>query len=359
MIGEASPPPVAGSDLFGLDRDRLAALVAAMDQPPYRAQQIYEWLYRRLVPSIEGMTDLPRSLRRRLSEDFSLSRTDPIERLVARDGTIKYLIELSDGVMVESVLIPEPRRWTLCLSTQAGCPLCCAFCLTGRHGFRRNLTAAEILMQAATAVADMRGIERPWNVVIMGMGEPLLNLEATRRAMLILMDPEGFGVPPRRLTLSTAGVLPALERLLEEPRLPNLAISLHAPRTDLRRALMPIEARFPIKDVLAVARRYPIPRGGRLTFEYVLIKGVNDSPREARELIGLLKGIRGKVNLMPLNPAPEIPFQPSSPGTVDAFGRLLAEAGMTVVVRRPRGQDICAACGQLHATRRSSSQKPH
>jgi 23S rRNA (adenine2503-C2)-methyltransferase len=363
IVTRAAPPaPVAETDLFGLDQDRLTALVAAMGQPPFRARQIYRWLYRRFAPSIEEMTNLPLSLRRQLAERFTLRRPEPIERLVSRDGTTKYLFALEGGAMVESVLIPEPGRRTLCLSTQAGCPLRCAFCRTGLDGFQRNLSAAEILGQAAVIMSDVRENDRPWNVVVMGMGEPLLNFEAVRGAMRILMDPEGYGVPPRRLTLSTVGVLPALERLLERPPLPNLAISLHASRPDLRRALMPIEARFPIKDVLAVARRYPLPRGGRLTFEYVLIHGVNDSPREARELIRLLAGIHGKVNLIPLNPAPEIPYEPSTTEAVDAFARLLAEAGMTVSVRRPRGRDVYAACGQLcsrDSGRRPSNRNPH
>jgi 23S rRNA (adenine2503-C2)-methyltransferase len=227
----------------------------------------------------------------------------------------------------------------------------CGFCLTGISGYRRNLKTGEILGQVAAVMDDAPRRDMGWNIVVMGMGEPLLNYEATVAALRILMDPEGFAVAPKKLTLSTVGILPALEKLMQEPVRPNLAISLHAPNSALRQKLMPIEEKYGIEDVIAAAQRYPIPRGGLVTYEYVLLKGVNDTPTHARELVQLLKGSPCKVNLIPLNPAPEIPFQAPSPATVNTFAQLLADAHLTVSVRRPRGQDILAACGQLHLTR--------
>jgi 23S rRNA (adenine2503-C2)-methyltransferase len=264
------------------------------------------------------------------------------------DGTVKYLFRLDDGATIESVYIPEERRRTLCISTQAGCPLRCAFCLTGIAGYKRNLKPWEILGQVAVVMAEAPPEQKAWNIVVMGMGEPLLNYDATVHALRILMDPEGFAVAPKKLTLSTVGILPALEKLMEEPVRPNLAISLHAPNAGLRAALMPIEQKYRLEDVIAAARRYKVPRGGMVTYEYVLLGGVNDSPAHARELVKLLRGSRAKVNLIPLNPAPDIPFRPPTPQAVEEFAGILAGAHVTVSVRRPRGQDILAACGQLH-----------
>jgi 23S rRNA (adenine2503-C2)-methyltransferase len=342
-------------NLFGLDREALRAAAAALGEPAYRAEQLYVWLYKKRVRSVAAMTNLKKELRERLGESFALEWPELADVQLSTDGTRKYLFRLEGGASVESVFIPEARRRTLCLSTQAGCPLKCAFCLTGVAGYTRNLKPAEILGQAAVVMADAPPPPRerpqdlmPWNVVLMGMGEPLLNYESTVAALRVLMDPEGFAVAPKRLTLSTVGILPALERLMLEPVRPNLAISLHASNRTLRRELMPIEDKYPLAELIAAAQRYPIPRGGRVTYEYVLLKGVNDTVSHARQLVRLLAGQRAKLNLIPLNPAPEIPFEPPTPGAVDAFCRVLADAQLTVSVRRPRGQDILAACGQLH-----------
>lgn len=300
------------------------------------------------------MTNLGKPLRARLAEAFTLRWPDVAERQHSTDGTAKFLFRLDDGASIESVYIPEVRRRTICISTQAGCPLKCAFCLTGIAGYQRNLRTWEILGQVATVMAEAREIDpsgaegRAWNIVVMGMGEPLLNYEATVSALRILMDPEAFAITPKRLTLSTVGILPALEKLMAEPVRPNLAISLHAPNAKLRRELMPIEEKYRMEDVIEAASRYPIPRGGLVTYEYVMLRDVNDRPFHARELARLLKGSRSKVNLIPLNPAPEIPFGAPTRASVDAFCRILAAAEVTVSVRRPRGQDILAACGQLH-----------
>jgi 23S rRNA (adenine2503-C2)-methyltransferase len=345
-------------NLFGMDRAALAAVVAKLGEPAYRARQLFAWLYARRVRDVSAMSDLSKTLRSAFEERFSVNWPEVAERTLSFDGTRKYLLRLAGGAVVESVYIPEDERRTICISTQAGCPLKCAFCLTGVAGYERNLTTSEILGQVATVMdehpASVTHPERreedpfPWNVVVMGMGEPLLNYESTVAALRILMDEQGFAIPPRKLTLSTVGILPALEKLAREKVRPNLAISLHAPDPGLRRALMPIEAKYPLAAVLDAAAAYPAPRGGRVTLEYVLLRGVNDRPAHARELARRLEGRRFKLNLIPLNPAPEIPFQAPTPEDVDAFAGTLVAAGVTVSVRRPRGRDILAACGQLH-----------
>jgi 23S rRNA (adenine2503-C2)-methyltransferase len=343
--------PPSKPNLFGLERPALRALVEERGEPAYRADQIHLWLYRRRARTIAEMTDLTKGLRESLAATHDLRWPDVVERGHSRDGTVKYLFRLDDGATIESVYIPEDRRRTVCISTQAGCPLKCAFCLTGISGYKRNLKTWEILGQVATVMQEAPREQKAWNVVVMGMGEPLLNYESTVSALRVLMDPDGFAVAPKKLTLSTVGILPALEKLMQEPVRPNLAISLHAPTKELRRELMPIEERYDIEDVIAAAQRYPIPRGGAVTYEYVLLGGVNDQPRHARALVRLLAGSRGKVNLIPLNPAPEIPFAPPTRAAIDEFCRILSESRVTVSVRRPRGQDILAACGQLHLKR--------
>ena len=348
-------------NLFGLSKDALVRLATERGEPAFRGRQIYGWLYHHRVREVAAMDNLPRALRGALEDEFDLRWPEVAERALSRDGTRKYLFRLPDGATIEAVYIPEDDRRTICISTQAGCPLKCAFCLTGIAGYQRNLKASEILGQVATVIAEhpvdethplRRGEDPfPWNIVVMGMGEPLLNYDATVAALRVLMDKDGFAIAPRKLTLSTVGILPALEKLAQEPVRPNLAISLHAPTKELRRELMPIEERYDIKDVIAAAQRYPIPRGGAVTYEYVLLGGVNDTMGHARQLMRLLHGSRSKVNLIPLNPAPEIPFRPPTPAAVEAFRRVLADADIMVSVRRPRGQDILAACGQLHLKR--------
>lgn len=346
---------MARPNLFGLEEGAIAGVLHELGEPAYRSRQIYSWLYAKRARSFADMTNLGKGLRARLEEAFALRWPEVVESRLSSDGTRKYLFGLEGGATIESVFIPEETRRTICISTQAGCPLKCAFCLTGVGGYKRNLKAGEILGQVAVVMEDAPRETTPWNVVIMGMGEPLLNYEATVSALRVLMDPEGFAISPRKLTLSTVGILPALERLMHEPVRPNLAISLHAPNAALRRALMPIEERYPLNDVIEAAKRYPIPSGGLVTYEYVLLRGVNDTEGHARELARLLRSSRCKVNLIPLNPAPEIPFEAPRPEAVDAFGRILAAADVTVSVRRPRGQDILAACGQLHLKRAPSA----
>jgi 23S rRNA (adenine2503-C2)-methyltransferase len=346
------------ANLFGLDSAALERVVSSLGEPAYRAKQLYQWLYKKRVHGLEEMTNLGKELRGRLAEAWEVRWPERTERQLSYDGTVKYLFRLDDGATIESVYIPEKRRRTICISTQAGCPLRCAFCLTGISGYKRNLKAWEILGQVATVMAeapqapdDGRAKDLPWNIVVMGMGEPLLNVQATLPALRILMDKEGFAVAPRRLTLSTVGILPGLKKLMEEPVRPNLALSLHAPNQELRARLMPIEAKYPLAEVIEAVQAYPIPRGGLVTYEYVLLSGVNDTPAHARELVKLVRGSRAKVNLIPLNATPEIPFDPPTREAVDAFCGILAAAKVVVSVRRQRGQDILAACGQLHLKR--------
>jgi 23S rRNA (adenine2503-C2)-methyltransferase len=348
-------------NLFGMDRPQLAAVMGELGEPAYRAGQVFRWLYGRRVRAIADMTDLSRELRERLAAGHDLRWPEVSERNASRDGAVKYLFRLDDRADIETVYIPEERRRTICISTQAGCPLKCGFCLTGIVGYTRNLQPWEILGQVAVVMAEQPRAgeaELPWNIVVMGMGEPLLNYEATVRALRVFMDPEGFAIAPRRLTLSTVGILPALEKLAAEPVRPNLAISLHASNEELRARLMPIERKYALPDVVRAALRYPVPRGGRVTFEYVLLRGVNDTPANARELARLLGGSHSKVNLIPLNAAPEIPFAPPQEADVEEFCRILTAAGVPVSVRRSRGQDILAACGQLQLHKRAAQPQP-
>ena len=336
-------------NLFGLERRALEAALEALGEPAFRGRQIYTWLYQKRARSFGAMTDLSKALREKLESSFVLEWPALSERQLSYDGTRKYLFSLEGGASIESVLIPEETRRTICISTQAGCPLKCAFCLTGIAGYQRNLKPSEILGQVASVMEDAPQRDgMPWNVVIMGMGEPLLNYDNTISALRVMMDAAGFAIAPRKLTLSTVGILPALEKLAQEPLRPNLAISLHASNPALRRELMPIEEKYSLNEVVAAAQRYPIPSGGKVTYEYVLLKGVNDSVSHARQLAKLLAQTRSKVNLIPLNATPEIPFESPTPAAIDAFCGVLADAGISVSVRKPRGQDILAACGQLH-----------
>ena len=339
------------ANLFGLSLKEIEALVAALGEPRFRAGQIYRWLYAKRAREIGAMTNLPAACRSALSADHEVRRIEVADRKFSLDGTIKYLFRCDDGASIESVYIPEKRRQTICISTQAGCPLKCAFCLTGISGYKRNLKTSEILSQVAQVMDEARaGLprdERPWNIVVMGMGEPLLNFDHTMASLRILMDPEGFGITPKKLTLSTVGILPALEKLKLEPVRPNLAISLHAPTSRLRAELMPIESKYALRDVIEAADSYPSPRGGRVTYEYVLLKDVNDRDEHAHALARLLRGRNGKVNLIPLNAAGPIPFDPPRAAQVARFEGILLDAGIPVSVRKPRGQDVLAACGQL------------
>ncbi len=334
-------------NLIELERPALEAALAECGHERFRARQIFGWIYRRGATDIEAMTNLPRNLRETLASRFSLTTPRVVAREHSADGTEKFLLELADLRRIESVFIPDTPANTFCVSTQVGCAMACAFCLTGKMGLVRNLTAGEIVGQVRVLAGALGLRDKPFNIVLMGMGEPLHNYDETMKALRILSDTEGLGVPPRRVTLSTVGLLPAVERLAREPIMPNLAISLHAPTDAQRGELVPINTKYPIADIIAVCKRFPLKKRARITFEYVLLAGVNDRPEDARNLAKLLAGVKSKVNLIPLNAAAGIPYDRPSDETIDRFAKILAERGLTVSVRKSRGRDIRAACGQL------------
>jgi 23S rRNA (adenine2503-C2)-methyltransferase len=334
-------------DLAGLERPALEQALAERGHERFRARQIFRWVYRHGVTDLGLMTDLGRDLRARLAETFAITTPQLVERHRSADGTEKFLLRLADGRQIESVFIPDTPAMTFCLSTQVGCAMGCAFCLTGKMGLARHLTAGEIVGQVRVLVAALDMRKTRFNIVLMGMGEPLHNYDETMKALRILNDEHGLAVSPRRVTLSTVGLVPALERLARETLMPNLAISLHAPTNAQRAALVPINKTFDINDVLAACRRFPLKRRSRITFEYVLLAGVNDSPEDARRLANLLAGVKSKVNLIPLNAAPGIPFERPSDEATDRFAQILADRHLTVSIRKSRGRDIRAACGQL------------
>ena len=315
--------------------------------PAYRGDQIATWLYKNDVVSIDEMTNLPADLRRAIETDFDLTSLEVVTTQRSTDGTIKLLLGAFDGARIEAVLIPEERRVTLCVSTQVGCPLTCSFCATGALGFTRNLSTAEIVDQVLEARRLLGPDQVLSNLVFMGMGEPLLNLPAVSESIRLFTDPKAFGMAPRRITVSTAGVLPQIAPLLEVAPI-HLAVSLHATTNEVRDVLVPLNKRFPIETLLATLREEPrINRRRPVFFEYTLMAGVNDSVEDARRLPGLLEGIASKVNIIPMNPHPDAPYQPPSSEVVDRFTAELHGAGIRVTLRRDRGRDIDAACGQL------------
>jgi len=335
------------TDLAEVDLLELGDLLAGAGAPRFHARQLFQWIHRRGMTDFAAMTDLGRDLRRKLADGFLVSTPAIVRRDQSIDGTAKFLLELGDGNLIESVYIPDTPSNTFCLSTQVGCAMKCAFCLTGRMGIVRNLTAGEIVGQVRVLARELGMRDKRFNIVLMGMGEPLHNYDATMKALRILADEQGLAVSPRRITLSTVGVLPALQRLATEPWMPNLAISLHATTEDQRDMLVPVNRKYGLKDLLDACRRFPLKRRNRITFEYVLLKDVNDTPEDARRLVRLLHGIKAKVNLLPLNEAAGIPFERPSDARVNRFAQVLADHHLTVSVRKSRGRDIRAACGQL------------
>jgi 23S rRNA (adenine2503-C2)-methyltransferase len=335
------------ADIKDLSFKDLAAYLHERKQPAYRAKQIRQWLFQKRAGAFSEMTNLSRPLREQLEEHFTISRLRTLRRAEARDGTVKFLFGLGDGESIESVLIPEARRLTLCISTQAGCGFGCAFCATAVLGLKRNLTASEIVDQVLEASRTLIGNERITHVVLMGMGEPLANYAQTVNALEIITDGEwGVGISPRRVTLSTVGLVPQIEKLMEETKV-NLAISLHAPTNALRGELMPVNRKYSLEQLLDCCRKLPIPRRKRITFEYVLLGGVNDSEQQARQLARVLRGIPSKVNVIPFNPHPGSRFSRPAPVQIELFQDVLRDEGVQINVRRPRGDDIQAACGQL------------
>ena len=345
--------------LIGLELLEIQALLGP-GEPRFRAQQLYDALYRQRITGLDQITNLPKPLRARLTEGLPLGLPE-IERLYdSSDGTRRYLLRLGDGKTVETVWMPEETRSTVCISTQVGCPVNCGFCLTALLGLERNLSAGEIAGQVLRIAADQQieaSVDR-LNIVMMGQGEPLLNLDNVLKATRLLADPKGMAISPRRITVSTSGIIPKIVELGQAEVRPKLAISLNASTEEQRRELMPITRRYHLRDLIEACRAYPLRSWEKLTFEYVLLKDVNDTDADARRVVKLLANLNAKVNLIALNPGPGIPYETPAPERVTSFQTIVRRA-LPCFVRKPRGLDVYAACGQLSNTRTTPTGALH
>lgn len=350
--------------LIGLDKSELAELSVEMGEKPYRGTQLFQWIYNRGARHFDDMTDVSKAFRTRLSDSFTIDRPDIAQEQLSEDGTRKWLHSFADGQKAEAVFIPEEDRGTLCVSSQVGCTLTCRFCHTGTQRLVRNLTPGDIVGQVMVARDALGEWPTPTeeaksltNIVLMGMGEPLYNFEAVKKAMQIVMASDGLALGRRRITLSTSGVVPEIKRCGEELRV-NLAISLHAANDETRSELMPINKKYPLKNLMEACRTYPgASNARRITFEYVMLKDLNDSEADARALVRLVKDVPCKFNLIPFNPWPGTPYECSSRKTIERFQDILAKAGLSAPIRTPRGRDILAACGQLKTDSEKLSAK--
>ena len=338
-------------ELLGKSVDELRAALALLGEPAYRGAQIYHALYAERRFDFAAMTNLPATLRARLATETCFTLPRVVKRYHSADGAVRYLLALASGAgpptNIEAVFMPEAGRQTICISTQAGCPVNCHFCLTAQLGLVRNLTAGEIVGQALVPLEENSArLAGRTNVVLMGQGEPLLNYEAVMQAVRLLLDAGGMALSAKRVTLSTSGIVPGIERLAQEKVRPKLAVSLNASSDEQRNAIMPINRKYPLAALLEACRRYPLRAWERLTFEYVLLGGFNDSPEDARRVAKLVANLRAKVNLIPWNPG-ELPYQSPEPERIEEFRRILADKGVLALVRYSRGQDVMAACGQL------------
>jgi 23S rRNA (adenine2503-C2)-methyltransferase len=339
-------------NLLGLDRAGLESFFESIGEKKFRATQVMKWIHQMGVTDFQQMNNLSKDLRNKLADVACIKNLEVARDLISKDGTRKWLLQLEDGNHIEAVFIPEDDRGTLCVSSQVGCALDCSFCSTGRQGFNRNLTTAEIISQVWLASQLLDEEKKPGrkitNVVMMGMGEPLLNFDNVVTAVRIMMDDFAYGLSKRRVTVSTAGVIPAMDRLGDTLDM-RLAVSLHATNDELRDELVPVNRKYPLKELMAACRRFIDKQNSRsrITFEYVMLDGINDQPEHARELIKLLKGIPTLMNLIPFNPFEGSGYRSSSKKAVLRFSEILNRAGMTTVVRKTRGDDIDAACGQL------------
>ena len=360
----AATPDHGKVNLLGLSQAALEAEIAALSLPKFRAGQLWRWVWRHGLTNFAEMSDLGKPVREQLTELFSADRPAVSRRLQSVDGTIKWLLRFSDGNEAEAVYIPDKERGTLCISSQVGCTLTCSFCHTGTQKLVRNLTVDEICGQVLLAMDELgdwpagKPNRRLTNIVLMGMGEPLFNYENVAEAMRIIMSGEGVALSKRRITLSTSGVVPEIKRCGEELGV-NLAISLHAVRDKLRDELVPINRKYPLAALIDACRNYPgLSNARRITWEYVMLDGVNDSDEDCRALLSLIKGIPSKLNLIPFNPWPGSPYICSSDERIEAFAKRVLKAGYASPVRTPRGRDILAACGQLKsASERDRRQK--
>ncbi|PPR09314.1 MAG: Dual-specificity RNA methyltransferase RlmN [Alphaproteobacteria bacterium MarineAlpha11_Bin1] len=340
-------------DLVGLTREQMETTLTEMDLPRFRAKQLWHWIYHHGVRDFSDMTTISKNLQPQFAEKFMISRPDIATEQTSNDGTRKWLMGFTDGNLAEAVHIPEEDRGAVCISSQVGCTLNCRFCHTGTQRLVRNLTPSEIVgqfMLARDSYNEWPSSKEPrrlTNIVMMGMGEPLYNYDNIVKALHIIMDEEGINISRRRITLSTAGVVPMIPKIGADLGI-QLAISLHAVTDDLRNEIVPINKKYPIAELLDACRAYPTAKNSRrITFEYVMLKGINDSPADARELVRLISGIPAKVNLIPFNPWPGSPYECSSDGDIAAFADIVNMAGYSSPVRTPRGRDILAACGQL------------
>ncbi len=351
-------------NLLGCDLKTLAQILTELGEQPFRAQQLLKWIHAQSVDDFAVMTNLSKALRQKLSERCEIRPPEVISQHQAKDGTRKWLFKVDGGGAVETVYIPEPQRATLCVSSQVGCALNCSFCHTAQQGFQRNLTSAEIIGQLWTVVKTLKaeGVfvipDRPvTNVVMMGMGEPLLNFDNVVKAMNLMLDDLAYGLSKRRVTLSTSGVVPAIDQLRDACDV-ALAVSLHAPNDALRTELVPINKKYPIAELLAACKRYlRDDKRRRITMEYVMLKGVNDKPEHAHELIRVLKNVPSKVNLIPFNPFFGTKYERSDDKTIQQFQTILMEAGLVTMKRKTRGDDIDAACGQLAGQVKDRTQR--
>jgi 23S rRNA (adenine2503-C2)-methyltransferase len=352
--------------LAGLSPAELSEFVESLGEPPFRARQIFAGLHQRRLRSFAEMTDLSRELRTKLTDRAAASTLTLESRYLSTDGTRRYLFKTHDSFPVETVFIPEQRRDTICFSSQSGCPLQCTFCLTAQLGLLRNLTAGEIVEQIIMALNDAYGVSvktpRGTNLVGMGAGEPFLNFDELMKAIRIMADPTGLHIVPNRITVSTAGVVPRIRELATISNRPHLAVSLAAPTDELRNELMPINKKWPLRDLISACKDFEksLKPNERFTFEYVMLAGVNDSDEHARRLANLLNRhkLGAKVNLIPHNPAEPLPYQPSTTERVEAFRAILETKGIHAFVRKPRGRDILAACGQLAARGKPDLARP-
>ena len=334
-------------DIAGMELGELESFVESLGHKRFRAKQIYRWIWKRGVTDFTQMTDLSQELRAALAGAATVSLPDVVKHDISEDGTQKFVLRLADGKQIESVFIPDTPAQTFCVSTQVGCAMGCAFCLTGKMGLVRNLSAGEITAQVRLLARSLDLLDKSFNIVLMGMGEPLHNYDATMKALRMLNESEGLGLHPKRITLSTVGLVPMMDRLAQEELMPNLAVSLHAATEEQRAAIVPSSKKYTMQDVIDACKRFPLAKRRRIMFEYVMLAGVNDSPEDARRLVTVLSGVKAKVNLLPLNAAAGIPFDRPADARVNEFAKILAARGLMVSVRKSRGRDIRAACGQL------------
>lgn len=338
-------------NLLDFDQSGLRAFFESIGEPPFRAEQLLKWVYHEQVTDFRQMTNLSKTLRARLDDMAEIAPPEVIREQLSADGTVKWLMGFGGANAIETVFIPEPNRGTLCISSQVGCALNCSFCSTGAQGFNRNLSTGEIIgqvWQAAKALGHERnGRRRITNVVFMGMGEPLVNFEAVAPALWLLRNDLGFGLAAKRVTISTAGMVPGIDRLRKTIDV-ALAVSLHAPEDGLREQLVPLNRKYPIAELMAACQRYVADKHKRsVTFEYTLMDGVNDHPEHARKLVKLLRRVPSKLNLIPFNPFPGTAYRCSPPERISAFQQIVMDGGLIATVRKTRGDDIDAACGQL------------